>query len=150
MLRWGIVVLIVGLLAACGDNPAGEDEDPGGSQPPTEEAMAANAEFLAPPIGYEDCGTTVMTSGWPTTTSYNAEISARCILDAADVNSLAQYGYWSRDGRGGIQGVVIKVNAASPLTVTEYGVDSEGAVSSVSENCSLLTSDSFQPPSCSE
>ena len=150
MVRWGVTVLLACLIAACAETPVEVDDDAAVSEPPTEAATAANSDFLEPPIGYEDCGTTVMTSGWPTTTAYNAEISARCILNASDVNRLAQYAYWYRDGNGGIHGVLIRVNAASPMTVTEYGVDSAGVVSSVDESCRLLTGDGFEPPSCSE
>ena len=91
-----------------------------------------------------------MTSGWPTTTVYNPEIAATCILDASAARSLAQYAYWYRDGGGGIYGVLIRVNAASPITVTEYGISPDGELARSDSDCSLLSSGGFEPPFCSE
>lgn len=147
MLRWGAALVSLSLLSAC-SNGGSVDTEPTESLAPTDAALAANERFLEVPNDLLDCGATVLTSGWPTTTVFNPEISSRCILDAAQAKEPAQYAYWGRDGTGGITGVVIRVNELSPITVVEYSVDAAGGLDSAEEPCAALETESLEPPQC--
>ena len=135
------------LLTACSDGST-EETEPTGSIAPTEEAMSVNDELLLVPSGYRDCGITVTTSGWPTTTAYNAEYSAGCIVESAESGTAAQYAYWGRDGGGGLQGVIVRVADGGSIELMEYHIDSTGVLDGVFDPCSGLVSGEFEPPVC--
>lgn len=141
-------VLVVLVLASGCSNDGTEDTELGESLAPTEVALAADEAFRSVPGGYDDCGATVLTSGWPTTTIFNPEVSARCIVNAADSGISAQYATWGRDGVGGIVGTIIRVNGPGDITFIEYGVDADGNVDSADTPCQRLTVESFEPPGC--
>jgi len=147
-----VTLLVIGMLAAaCGTSSAPsttEPEDPG---MPTEVALAANEVFLVEmPAGYADCGATVLTSGWPTTTAFNPDTSLSCLNAAIESGTPSQYAYWGRDGTGGISGSVVRLKEDASLTVIDYHVDSEGNVSSTSQDCHELKTDVMQPPVCAD
>jgi hypothetical protein len=145
-----ITLLAIGMLvAACGTSPepsSTEPEDPG---VPTEAALAANEVFLVEmPAGYADCGATVLTSGYPTTTAFNPDVSLTCLNRAIETGTPSQYAYWGRDGTGGISGAVVRLGEDASFTVIDYRVDSEGKVTSTSQQCDELGPDVMQPPVC--
>jgi hypothetical protein len=142
--------IVAALLAGCGTDQAAssttEQVDPG---VPTGAALAANEVFIVSmPDGYADCGTTVLTSGWPTTTVFNPETTLTCLNDAIASGTPSQYAYWGRDGTGGIEGVIIRVQAEAPIALIAYSVDATGAVTSQERTCSQLTSGIQEPPTC--
>jgi hypothetical protein len=153
------VIAVALLLAACSgtgttsttgtgssSSPAGPDDPTA----PTEDSLAANESFLAVPAGYQDCGETVLTSGWPTTTLYFAETELACINDAIASHTPSQYVYWGRDGNGGVTGTIIRVNPTGPLSVIGYTVDSTGTVVSSERSCADIAGDVGQPPVCAD
>ena len=149
-MRRGVAVLAVlaVLVSSCDDGSSEETEPAGASQPPTERALFANEEHLRTPAGFADCGSTVMTSGWPTTTAFNPEISAQCIMDAALLGQPSQYSYWWRTGAGGLQGVVIRVAGPDDIRAMEYTVGADGILDGVFEPCSSLEIIHGEPPFC--
>lgn len=116
--------------------------DPAGA--PTEAAIDAANAFTQTPVGYVDCGVSVLTSGWPTTTMYVAEV-ATCILEAVEP---AHYAYWGRDQLGGAEGAVIRLEASGKFLQIDFRVDDQGDIDSEQSTCSSLTSDPFEPPRC--
>ncbi len=162
-----LLAAIVVLVAGCGDDATEETEPVDGSSAPTQAAteqtepaatdsaptqtaMDSNEEFLAVPGGYADCGATILTSGWPTTTAFNPELSSECILDAAGAGDTAQQAFWGRDNVGGIDGTILRVEGPGEITSIAYHVDPDGNVASSQQECSALESISFEPPSCAD
>ncbi len=145
-----IALLVIGMLAAaCGTSSEPSSTEPGDPGVPTEAALAANEVFLVEmPAGYADCGATVLTSGYPTTTVFNPDVSLTCLNAAIESGTPSQYAYWGRDGTGGISGAVVRLGEDASLTVIDYRVDSEGKVASTSQQCDELESDVMQPPVC--
>lgn len=149
MRRWGFALAVLAIVAGACSNSASEETEPTGSVAPTEQAMAANDELLRIPAGLADCGTTVLTSGWPTTTAFNPEVSASCIMSAVETGVPSQYAYWFRDGAGGLQGVIVRVEGPDSLLFMEYNVDEAGILTGLFEPCAGLETVGFNPPGCS-
>lgn len=152
-----IVTLALALLvASCsggGTSTTSEGEttlptNPDDPTAPTSGALAANEGFLAIPVGFADCGISVLTSGWPTTTAFNPETDLACLSEAIASQIPSQYAYWGRDGSEGISGVIIRVNESSPLTFIDYTVDPSGNVESTVYTCVDLETDFARPPVC--
>jgi hypothetical protein len=150
-MRPGVALLVAAvLMSGCGTDTGASSstqaDDPG---VPTEAALAANEIFIVSmPDGYADCGATVLTSGWPTTTAFNPESALTCLNDAIATGTPSQYAYWGRDGTGGITGAIIRVQEDTPIEFIEYSVDAVGTVTSQQRTCSELTSGFQQPPIC--
>lgn len=144
------VVLGIGLLTAscalrASDTPttvSGQDV------PPTELAQDADESIRVVPDGYADCGTTLLSSGWPTTTAYLPEVSASCIVEAVATGNRAQYSYTQRDNAGGIQGTIVRVEGQGSVTELSYTVDAEGNSTTVRVTCASLLVADFAPPVC--
>ncbi len=149
-MRLGVAALVALaiLLTACDDGSSEETEGLGPSEAPTERALEANEDHLRTPTGLVDCGSTVMTSGWPTTTAFNPSVSATCIMDAAEKGEPAQYSYWWRDGSGGLHGVIIRVNGPEDLRAMEYTISADGIVEGVFDPCDALEVVDGEPPFC--
>jgi hypothetical protein len=153
---WRFGALVVAVLVAgagCSDNnPEGAEStspaDPTESTAPTDAALAAGEAFRVVPGGHDDCGATVLTSGWPTTTAFNSEIAAQCIVAAAVSGDPAQYAVWGRDGRGGIVGTIIRVDGPDMIVFIDFAVDPEGRTDSSDAPCRELASSPFAPPVC--
>jgi hypothetical protein len=125
-----------------------EQTDPLLGTPPTAEAEATNNDFILVPVDVLDCGTSILTSGWPTTTVFVAEIEAECILAAAKSGTPAQQTFWGRDDRGGIDGTIIRVDGPGAVTAVDYDIDPEGNLISGDTTCQELSVGSFEPPAC--
>jgi hypothetical protein len=152
-----MVVVFIALLAGCADDapstttsePTATTSDLAAGTPPTDTATQANAAFTRVPAGYADCGTVILTSGWPTTTAYLAEIRSTCIADAADTGEPTQQAFWGRDDRGGIEGTFIRVDGPEAITMTSYRIDADGTVTDSGETeCRALEIPDFEPPLC--
>lgn len=158
MMRHLLVIVLVGVVAAgCGAGASASTDqpvtttsaaDPDDPSAPTDASLAANDGFLVVPDGYADCGSSILTSGWPTTTVFNPEVELTCLNEAIGSNTSSQYAYWGRDGAGGIDGTIIRVNASQPLTFIDYTVDSSGNVGNRIYACVELESDIAQLPVC--
>ena len=148
----GAAVVLVALAGCSGESTEVTQPTTGAqrsdSAVPTETALAAGEAFRMVPAGYDDCDDTVLTSGWPTTMPYNSEVSAQCIVDAADAGAPAQYAFWGRDGVGGIVGTIIRVNATNDITFVDFTIDADGITDSFSTSCSELATNPFEPPVC--
>jgi hypothetical protein len=125
-----------------------EQTDPLLGTPPSAEAEAMNNDFILVPGDLLDCGTSILTSGWPTTTVFVAEIAAECILAAANSGTAAQHTFWGRDDRGGIDGTIIRVDGPGAITAVDYYIDPEGNLTSSDTTCQELSVGSFEPPAC--
>jgi hypothetical protein len=155
MRRVALTLALALLVAACSSGTSTTTE-PETTQPanpddptaPSSVALAANEGFLAIPVGFADCGVSVLTSGWPTTTAFNPETDLACLNEAIDSRLPSQYAYWGRDESGGISGVIIRVNESSPLTFVDYAVDASGNVESTVYTCVDLETDVARPPIC--
>jgi hypothetical protein len=152
MTRVCIVALLVSVAAAActasvDDSTTLTTEPPFGT-PATDAATQADESFRAAPDGYTDCGTTNLTSGWPTTTAFVAEIGAQCISDAATSGDRAQQAFNGRDDAGGIDGTIVRVDGPRAITVIAYHIDQDGAVTSTETSCQKLESPPFAPPAC--
>ncbi len=154
--RWAVVLAIALVAAGCsggGSSTTTEVQTTASTAPddptaPTSESLAANEGFLTLPTGFADCGATILTSGWPTTTVFNDEITLSCLNDAIASQTASQYVYWGRDQTGGISGLIIRVNTLGVLTVIDYTVDAAGNVESSDQTCAELQSGMGQPPVC--
>ena len=147
-----VVLWLASALAGCSLRGTGPSTtiDPGNSIPPTQAAVEADEAMRVVPDGYLDCGTTSLTSGWPTTTMYVGEISAVCILDAANAGVPAQYSYTSRDNAGGVTGTILRVDGVEMIVELDYRVDDEGNPTTTELTCTSLTGDDHEPPSCGD
>ena len=118
--------------------------------PPSEAAFAADAAMQALPEGYADCGTVSLSSGWPTTTAYFAEVRGQCIAEALVSGDPAQQSFSGRDDAGGIVGTIVRVNGPRDVVVIDYRIDVNGTVASSETTCADLDSAGIGPPTCSE
>ena len=170
--RVGAVLLLVAAVAACtgdgadpsttraaptepstaGPTTAGATVAPATAPPlgtpPTDAALAAHRLFEVPPAGYLDCGSQVLTSGWPTTTAYFNESADQCLLDAAGTGTLAQHVTWGRDDRGGLDGTILRVLGLDEIVRIEYHVTADGELTSGEGPCPALMVDFISPPAC--
>jgi len=160
-MAWKILVVATTLgclvLAGCMDPNSQADQttstadDAGGSLEPTEAALAANAEFLLVPAEFTDCGETITTSGWPTTTmAFGVD---PCILESSETGQPASYGIWGRDHRGGIDGVHYTVGGPDEAAAVAYHVAADGTVTIVqTQDCRALVAGSSEStyPECVE
>ena len=170
--RVGVVLLLVVAAAAC----TGDGADPSTSRaattepsiagpttagatvapatipplgtPPTDAAIAAHRLFEVPPADFLDCGSQVLTSGWPTTTAYFNESADQCLLDAAGAGTLAQHVVWGRDDRGGLDGTILRVLGLDEIVQIEYHVTADGVLTSGEGPCPTLIVDFISPPGC--
>ncbi len=107
-------------------------DDPG---QPSPAAIDANTAFRVVPAGLADCGTRVLSSGWPTTTATPPGITD-CIVDAAATGQAAQFSYSTRDHANGAWGRIYRVEPGGTLVVIAYTVDPSGRVASDRTPCS--------------
>ena len=119
----------------CVPFPANAIDDTEGA--PTEAALAADAAQRAVPAGRLDCGSVIITAGWPTTVPADTT-GARCIVDAAQQGVPAQYAVTGRDFEGGMAGRVFEVDEPGPISVTIYSVSPEGNVGTSGNGCGSL------------
>ncbi|MBT8202436.1 MAG: hypothetical protein KJO87_03930 [Acidimicrobiia bacterium] len=143
-----IGILTLGLASCSTSDTTATTADPSVGTPATDQALAAAEAFRAVSDGYQDCGHTNLTSGWPTTTIFNAEIGAVCITDAAASGTRSQQSFSGRDNAGGLDGRIVRVEGIEDITVITYHVEPEGTVSSDQITCAELVAPSNEPPSC--
>ncbi|NNF11415.1 MAG: hypothetical protein HKN74_14145, partial [Acidimicrobiia bacterium] len=111
-----IGILTLGLASCSTSDTTATTADPSVGTPATDQALAAAEAFRAVPDGYQDCGHTNLTSGWPTTTIFNAEIGAVCITDAAASGTRSQQSFSGRDNAGGLDGRIVRVEGIEDIT----------------------------------
>lgn len=101
---------------------------------PSPAAVAADREFRTVPAGHLDCGTAILTSGFPTTT---APLPGRvdCIVEAAAASTPAQYAHTARDLANGMTGMLFRVTVGGATQRIEYTVDPGGVVQSTTFAC---------------
>ncbi len=124
--------------------------DPGLGVAPTQAALDADEVMRQVPSGYVDCGTTVLSSGWPSTTAYVSEQSAACIVEAASAGSRAQHAYTHRDHAGGIEGTIIRVEGSASILMLTYHIDDQGNATTTDVTCEALDVPQFEPPVCTD
>ena len=137
--------------AACtagGDDTTTLPTEPTNGTPATDAAKQADEVMQAVPDGYTDCGTTNLTSGWPTTTAFVAEFSAQCINDAAASGEKAQQAFNGRDDAGGMDGTIIRIDGPGAITMITYHVDEAGSTTSTETTCQELELPPLAPPTC--
>ncbi len=121
-----------------------------GDGTPTEAALAADRDMRRVPAGYEDCGSTIPTSGWPTTT---VALPGRtdCILAAAVAGSPASYSVTGRDHAGGMRGVIYRVDGPGLFQVIRYQTTTTGALTDSVESCAdfIAPESQYDEPTCS-
>jgi hypothetical protein len=153
-----ITAMVMGACSASVDPSASEPgDDPAATasttlddgMPPSDEALTADEAMRVVPDGYVDCGTVVLTSGWPTTTIF-APDAAACILDAADRGRPAQQAFTGRDQTGGMEGWLIRVDGPAGITMVEYRIDADGGTTSAETSCTTLETTPMGPPVCPE
>lgn len=144
--------MMFSITAAACTNAASESAtlptDPLYGTPATDAAKEADEVLRVVPDGYTNCGTTNLTSGWPTTTAFVSQMGAQCILDAAAKGERAQQAFNGRDDAGGIDGTIIRVDGPETITMITYHVDDTGSVTSTEAACPELQSPPLAPPTC--
>ena len=101
---------------------------------PSPAAVAADRQFRTVPAGHLDCGTAILTSGYPTTTA-PAPGRIECIVEAAAASTPAQYAYTARDLANGMTGMLFRVAPGGATQRIEYRVDPDGVVESTTFAC---------------
>ena len=117
---------------------------------PTGAALEADHMLRVVPEGVTDCGTVTLTSGWPTTTAFLPEMSASCVIEAAEAGQRAQQSFNGRDNHGGLTGTILIVNGPGDVVEATYTIDPAGEVESVEHRCNSLPINSLQPPTCAD
>ncbi|MGI9666534.1 MAG: hypothetical protein ACR2N2_05465 [Acidimicrobiia bacterium] len=147
-----ILPVLVGLALFCACTSADESSAPttngADGTPPSEAAVEANEAMQALPDGYADCGTVSLSSGWPTTTAYFAEVRGQCIAEAVITGNPSQQAFSGRDNEGGIVGTIVRVNGPGDIVVVDYRIDVTGTVASSESRCAKLDSTGVGPPTC--
>ena len=151
-----VVMMVAIVMGACSAS-----DDPGVTEPgegsaatagdgtPSDPALTADETMRAVPDGYVDCGTVVLTSGWPTTTIFTPDAAA-CILDAADRGRPSQQAFTGRDHTGGMEGWLIRVEGPEAITMVSYRIDADGGTATATTSCTSLETSPIGPPVCPE
>ena len=143
-----VVLIVVGAGCALRSDGPSTTVDPALGVAPTQLALDADTTMREVPSGYRDCGTTVLSGGWPSTTVYVSEQSAAWIVEAANAGSLAQHAYTHRDHAGGINGTIIRVEGPASILMLTYHIDDQGNPTTTDVACETLDVPQFEPPVC--
>ena len=149
-----LLPIVVGVVmfsaTACGTSDQRADPTTVGDSgiPASDSAVAADEALRAVPDGYTDCGSVSLSSGWPTTTMYSAEMRGQCIADAQVSGDPAQQAFSGRDNIGGIVGTITRVNGLGDFTVINYRIDEAGSATTTETTCTEFDTESSGPPTC--
>ncbi len=114
---------------------------------PSPAAVAADRKLRTVPAGLVDCGTAVLTSGYPTTTTPPLGLTD-CIILSAQGATPAQYSHSGRNQANGMSGALYRFTTAGGAQRIDYTVDRVGAVNSITIACVGFGPGSRHAPAC--